>query len=324
MDIVKLIEKKAKEKKRKILLIEGEDDRVIEAASMAARDNICKPTLLGKRTVIERIADKKKIKLSGVDIWEFADFPESDKFAEQLYELRKHKGMTLGEAKKLLKNSNYFGALLLKLGKFDGAVGGCVFNTAEWMRPVFQIIGKKEGVSIVSAICIVPIKDKVFFFSDTDFNIRPNEEELAQIAINASDFVNSLGIKPKVALLSYSSKGSGEHESLGLIRNALKIAKDKRKELVIDGELQLDASINPESAKKKSPDSVLKGEANVLIFPDITVGNVLIHALNQWTDYQFFGSFPIGLQKSVMNGGRSFSAQRIYDVIKGCAMECNL
>lgn len=324
MDILKLIEKKAKAKSRKILLIEGEDDRLIEAASMAAKNKICKPTLLGNRKNIEKTAKEKNIDLNGVEILEYEAHPKLSEFAEKLYELRKHKGMTAPQAKELLKNPNYFGALMVKLGYYDGALGGCKYSTAEWMRPVFQIIGAKKSVPVVSAICFFIIKGKPYFFSDTDFNIVPDENQLAQIAINAADFVKGLGIEPKVSLLSYSTKGSGEHESLSLIRNALKLVKEKRKDIIIDGELQLDASINPDAARRKCPDSVLKGEANTLIFPNITVGNVLIHGLTQWTDYQFFGSFPIGLEKPVMNGGRSFNAKQIYDLITACAMECNL
>jgi phosphate acetyltransferase len=321
MEILKLIKSKAKEKKRKILLIEGEDERLIEAAYLAVRDKICSPILLGKKFEIESKAAKLKISLKDIEI---LNHEVSEKHVNKLVEIRKHKGITADEAKKLLENPNYYGALMLKLGIADGAVGGCKYSTAEWMRPVFQIIGTKKGVTTVSAICFFIIKDKVFFFSDTDFNIRPDKEQLAQIAINAADFVKALGIKPKVALLSYSTKGSGEHESLSLQRDALKIVNEKRKDILIDGELQLDASVNPASAKRKCPNSVIGGDANVLIFPEISVGNVLTHALFQWTDYKFYGSFPIGLAKPVMNGGRSFNAKQIYDLITACAMECNI
>jgi phosphate acetyltransferase len=324
MDILKLIKDRALEKSNKILLIEGEDERVIEAASMAVKEKVCRPTLLGDRGKIEKAAKEKGISLDGVEVLDYENHPEIDEYAERLAELRKHKGLTKEKAKELLKNPNYFGALMLKLGECDGAVGGCKFSTAEWMRPVFQIIGTKEGVKTVSAVCFFIVKDRVLFFSDTDFSIKPDTEQLAQIAINAADFVKGIGVGPKVALLSYSTKGSGEHPSLQPIRDALEIVKKKRSDILIDGELQLDAAINPEAAKKKCPDSVLKGEANVLVFPDITVGNVLTHGLMQLTDYKFYGSFPVGLAKPIMNGGRSFNAKEIFDAITACAMECNL
>jgi len=324
MDILKLIKTKAKKKIRKILLIEGEEDRVIKAASMAANARVCEPVLLGDKGSIIKSAAKLGVDLDGVDILEYKNHPRLDEFSKELYELRKHKGLTLEQAKELLQNPNYFGALMLKLGKVDGAVGGCKFSSADWMRPVFQVIGTKKDVPIVSAICFMLIKDKVFFFSDTDFIIKPDKEQLAQIAINANEFVKNIGITPKIALISYSTKGSGEHPSLSLIREALEIVKNKRSDIIIDGEVQVDASINKEAAKKKCPDSVLKGEANVFVFPDITVGNVLLHSLVQWTDFQFFGSFPVGLAKPVINGGRNFTPEQVYDAITACAMEVNM
>jgi phosphate acetyltransferase len=323
MDIIKLINKKAKEKKRKILLIEGEDERVIEAASLAVKNNICTPVLLGNKKNIIKTAREKRFDLKDISIEDNTE-QDFDGLALKLYDIRKNKGTTVQEAKKLLQNPNYLGALFVKLGEYDGAVGGCKFSTADWMRPVFQIIGPKKGVSTISAICFFVIKDNVYFFSDTDFNIMPDSNQLAEIAINANDFVRGLGIKPKIALLSHSTKGSGEHESLIPIRAALQIVKGKRKDIIIDGEIQLDAAVNPESAKRKCPNSILEGNANVLIFPNIAVGNVLTHALFQWTDYKFVGSFPLGLTKPVMNGGRSFNSRQIYDLIVACAMECNL
>lgn len=324
MDILTLIKNKAKEKKNKILLIEGEDNRIIKAASMAVKDKICQPVLLGDEELIKKIAAKDGVDLNGIEILEYKGHPKLNEFAQQLYKLRKHKGLTLEKAKELLQNPNYFGALMLKLGLYDGAVGGCKYSTAEWMRPVFQVIGTKKGVTTVSAICIAHIKDKVYFFSDTDFIIKPEKEQLAQIAVNAAKFVNGLGIIPKIAVLSYSTKGSGEHPSLQLIRDSILIVREKHKEIIIDGELQLDAAINPDAAKRKGADAILHGDANVLIFPDITVGNVLLHALMQWTDCKVFGSFPVGLSKPVANGGRSMTAEQICDIITACAMLANL
>ena len=306
MDILGIIKEKALLKKRKILLIEGDDERVIEAAKMAS---FCEPVLLTDKTI------------SGLKTRKLGITPEH---ISKLCKLREHKGLKEKEAQELLKDPNYFGALLLALGEYDGAVGGCKYSTAEWMRPVFQIVGPKKGVNTISAVCFIIIGEKAYFFSDTDFNIEPNSSELAEITINANDFVKAMGIKPKVSMLSYSTKGSGEHPVLEHIRDALAIVKKKRKDIIIDGEMQLDASINPDAAMRKAPNSVLKGDANVLIFPNITVGNVLIHGLVQWTNYRFFGSFPVGLAKPVINGGRSMNAAQIHDLILACAMEANL
>ena len=324
MDILNLIKEKAQQKTNKILLVEGEDGRVVKAASLAVEEGICDPVLLGNKDMIIKAAAKKGASLDSITIVDYLNHPKLDEYAEKLAEIRSHKGLTVEKAKELLKNPNYFGALMLKLGEVDGAVGGCKYSSADWMRPVFQIIGAKEKGKIISAICFFIIKDKTYFFADTDFNIKPDAKQLSQIALNAASFVKGLGIEPKVAFLSYSTKGSGEHESLTLIRDALEYTKLKDPNLIVDGEMQLDAAVNPDAAAKKCPDSVLKGDVNTMIFPDIAVGNVLIHGLSQWTDYRFFGSFPIGLAKSVMNGGRSFDAKQIYDIITGCAMQTNL
>lgn len=324
VDVVALMKKLATKKLRKILLIEGEDERILKGAVMAVEKNICEPVLLGNQKIILKLSAKLGLDPSGISIIEYKGHPKLDDYARELAEIRKKKKLSIEEAKKLLENPNYFGALLLRLGEVDGAVGGCKYSTADWMRPVFQVVGSKEGISIVSGICFMSFKDKTFFFADTDFIIKPNKEELAQIAINSNDFVKGLGIKPKVALLSHSTKGSGEHPSLEFIRDALRIVKKKRPDIVIDGEMQFDAAINPKAAKKKCPDSPIKGEANVLVFPDIAVGNVLIHALMEFTDSELYGSFPVGLSKPVINGGRNFSAKEIYDSILACAAEANM
>ncbi|MFH1848923.1 MAG: phosphate acyltransferase [archaeon] len=324
MDIQSLIKNKARSEVRQILLIEGEDERVVKAASLAAEERICEPVLLGRKELIVKAASKAGANLDGVGIEEYHNHAETEAMAEKLCELRKKKGLKIDQAKNMLKDPNYFGAMLVKLGKYDGAVGGCSYSTAAWMRPVFQIIGTKEGIGTVSAVCMMVIKDKLYFFSDTDFVIEPDSAQLADIAVNASDFAKALGVNAKVALLSYSTHGSGEHPCLEHIREAMQNINKRRPDIVIDGEIQLDAAVSVAAAEKKCSGSILKGDANVLVFPHITVGNVLIHAMNQWTDYELYGSFPQGLGKAIMNGGRSFDARQICDTIAGCAMQVNL
>jgi len=321
MDILKLMKDKAQEKVSKILLIEGDEDRVIKAAELAVKEKICQPVLLGKKEDIYKSASKCGAHLDGIAIQEFSP---TDEDVAELVKLREHKGMTAEIAKETLKDPNAYGALLLKQKKYDAALGGCKFSTAEWMRPVFQIVGKKEGVKTVSSVCFMVMKGRTIFYSDTDFIIKPDTETLAQIALNAAEFVKWVGVEPKLALLSYSTKGSGEHPSLQTIRDALEIVKKKNPDLIIDGEMQVDAAINPKAAEKKCPDSPLRGDANTLIFPDITVGNVLIHSLVQLTNYEFYGSFPVGLARPVVNGGRSMNPTEIYRLILGAAMEANM
>ena len=321
MDVEQKIVKIAKKRSVRILLVEGEDERVLSAAAISVREGTAAPVLLGNKQRIISMAARRNINLNGMDIIEHIVLDDD---IDSLALLRKEKGVTREKAAELLKDPNYFAALKLKRGKADGALGGCLYSTAQWMRPVFQVIGKADGVSIISAICFVKLEDRTLFFSDTDFVIQPTYQELAQIALNAADFVEKLGIIPKIGLLSYSTHGSGEHPSLDKIRSALDLVRKTRKDLVIDGEIQFDAATNPKSAQRKCPDSPLNGEANILIFPDITVGNVLIHALTQLTGFKMYGSFPVGLAKPVINGGRSWNDRQVADAITACAAEVNL
>ncbi len=324
MAIMDLIKEKAKKKINKIAMIEGEDERVIEAANIALKEKIAKPVLIGEESKIKQVAKKHKLSLDGIEIIDYKNYKDIDKLAEKLYDLRKHKGLTLEEAKEWLKNPNYFGALITKIGLVDGVVGGCKFSTAEYMKPVFQVIGKRKGVLLVSGVFMMEHKGRIIILSDGDFNIVPNAEELAQIAINAADFAKGFGFKPKVAMLSHSTKGSGEHPILEKIRKAIDIVKEKRSDIIIDGELQFDAAYNADAAKRKCPDSPIKGDANVMIFPDIMSANIFAHSLLQLTDMPFIGTFAVGLDKIAVNGGRGNNAEQINNCIMYCAMQINM
>ncbi|MBS3135714.1 hypothetical protein J4401_02025 [Candidatus Woesearchaeota archaeon] len=321
MNIMSLMREIALRKKRRILLVEGEDDRLIKAAAISASAGLSVPVLLGNKKNILKKAGKFGIVLDGADIMEHIP---TEKDVEELVSIRKHKGMTAVKAREMLNDPNAYAALQLRRGIVDGAIGGFKFSTAEWMRPVLQIIGTDKNTTLVTAVCFLVVGERVLFFSDTDFVIKPGHKELAQIAVNAARFVNSLGIVPKVALLSYSTHGSGDNPVLKDIHEALELVRASCPSLVIDGEIQFDAAYSPESAERKCPGSPLKGEANVFIFPEITVGNVLIHALTQLTNFEFFGTFPVGLAKPVINGGRSSGVDKIVNAITACAMQANI
>ncbi|HIH43241.1 TPA: phosphate acetyltransferase [Candidatus Woesearchaeota archaeon] len=325
VDIVNLIKERARKHLKKVLLVEGEDDRIIEAASKAVAEKLAKPILLGDERIIKNIAKDKQISLVGIEILDYKKLDDlNSRYAKQLHELRKAKGMELEEAQHLIQNPNYFGTLYVRLGKADAVVGGCKFTTAEFMKPAFQVIGKRKDVVCASGVSAIVMADSVIFLSDTDFSIKPSVEELAQIAMNAAECAQSLGFIPKVALLSHSTKGSGEHPSLLPIREALAIVKKKRPELIIDGEMQADAAISPNSARRKCPGSVIQGDANVLIFPDIFSANISCHLLHQLAKIEIFGSFAWGMDKPVTNGGRGYNADEILNVIATAAFQANL
>ncbi|MBI2136095.1 phosphate acetyltransferase [Candidatus Woesearchaeota archaeon] len=325
VDLVNLIKERARKHLKRVLLVEGEDDRIIEAASKAVAQKLAKPILLGDERIIKNIAKDKQISLDGIEILDYKKFDDlNSKYAKQLYELRKAKGLGLEEAQRLMQNPNYFGTLYVRLGKADAVVGGCKFTTAEFMKPAFQVIGKRKDVVCASGVSAIVMGDRVIFLSDTDFSIKPSVEELAQIAMNAAECAQSLGFTPKVALLSHSTKGSGEHPCLQPIREALAIVKKKRPELIIDGEMQADAAISLNSAKRKCPGSVIQGDANVLIFPDIFSANISCHLLHQLAKIEIFGSFAWGMDKPVTNGGRGYNADEILNVIATAAFQANL
>jgi len=324
VDIIKLMKEKAKKKLNKIALVEGEDERVIEAASIAVKEKTAKPVLIGDEKKIKETAKKHNLSLEGIEIMDYKNHKDRDTLANQLYELRKSKGLTLEEAKKWLQNPNYFGAQVAKLGMVDGVVGGCKYSTAEFMKPVFQVIGKRKDASLVSGAFFIVVKDRVLFMADSDFIIVPNEEELAQIAMNTAAFAKNFGFTPKVAMLSYSTKGSGEHPSLERIRKAVEVVKEKQPGLIIDGELQFDAAFNPGAARRKCPDSAIQGDANVLIFPDISAANIFVHSLLQLSNIPIYGTFACGLDKVAVNGGRGYNGRQIADLIVNCAMQINM
>ena len=325
VDIITLIKERARKHLKRVLLVEGEDERLIEAASKAVAQKLAKPVLLGNEKIIKNIAKDKKISLEGIEILDYQKLDDlNSKYAKQLYELRKAKGLELEEAQRLIQNPNYFGALYVRLGKADAAVGGCKYTTAEFMKPCFQVIGKRKDVACASGVSAIIKDDKVILLSDTDFNIKPSVEELAQIAINAAECAAALGFTPRVALLSHSTKGSGEHPSLQPIRDAVALVKKKKPELIVDGELQADAAINPEAAKRKCPNGIIQGDANVLIFPDIFSANIVCHLLHQLAHIEIFGSFAWGMDKPVTNGGRGYNADEILNVIATAAFQANL
>jgi phosphate acetyltransferase len=311
IDIIKVAKEKAKKKLRTIILTD-DHETAVDGAKLAEKEKLAK--------VI--IVSEKKIK--GVQTINPKTYTDSDKLAEELYESRKHKGMSLEEAKKLAKDQVYFGLLMLKTGKVDGEIGGTMHNSAEHMGPAFRVIGKRKDVLTVSGIFTIYVKDRMWICSDTDFNIYPNAEELAQIAINAANFAKSFGIKPKVAMLSHSTKGSSKDDYIDKILEAIKIVKKKMPSLIIDGEFQLDTAINPRVAKIKAPSSPIKGDANILIFPDIPSANIAIKFVDEVVETKTIGSVAWGMKKPIVNGGKGFNARQIADIIALCAMQYGL
>ncbi len=322
MNFLKTIEKKAKQKPVKVVICEGWDERCIEATGIILKEKLANIVLLGDPETIKRAAKALKADISGAEIVDYKHSGLKKEFIEKLVEVRKHKGMTKEEAHKLIEDENYFACLYALCGYADAVAGSKICPTAALMRPTLQIL--REPGKLVSEVSIVSMKDKTYFMSDLSLNIQPTTEDLVSITMNAIDVVRIFEIEPKVALLSFSTKGSGGNTpQTELIREAVAIVKKNDKKVIIDGELQGDAAVNPYAAKRKCPDSPLKGEANTLIFPDLTSSNITCQLLWQFADLQFETTILKGLQKPVAILGRSTPTSAVRNMVAGLAMQVN-
>lgn len=299
--VVQAIKKKAAEKNKKIVLCEGEDSRVVEAAADCVSEGIARIVLLGNA---EEIAAKNSdVDLTGVEIVEPASSPKLGEYAHLLYELRKAKGMTEEQALELAKDNTFFGALMLKNGDVDGLVSGACHSTANTLRPGLQIIKTAPGVKAVSSFNLMVgnnqyCEDGLLVFADCGLNPTYTAEGLAECAIATAKSAKEIaGVEPRVAMLSFSTMGSAKHDNVTFVQEATRIAKEQAPELKLDGELQFDAAIVPEVAQLKAPMSEIAGHANVLIFPDLQSGNIGYKIAERLGGFQAIGPICQGFAK---------------------------
>lgn len=307
--ITEYIERTAKSNPKKIVYPESEDERILKAAEIVSKKKSAEVILLGNTEEINQRAKALKLKLEKVSIIDFEKSEKAADYAKKLYELRKHKGMTPAEANELMKNSRYFGTMMVYFGDADGLVSGASHSTADTLKPALQIIKTKEDTKYASSFFIMVKEEQVFFFADCAFIQNPNVEELTSIAIQTAESVKKFGYEPRIAMLSFSTKGSAEGPILEKVRKATAEVKKQRTDLVIDGELQLDAAIIPEVAKKKCPDSPIQGNANVLVFPDLNAGNIGYKLVERFGHTHAIGPIVQGLKRP------------INDLSRGCSVE---
>ncbi|MCR5415313.1 MAG: phosphate acetyltransferase [Pseudobutyrivibrio sp.] len=304
---------------KKIVFTEGTDPRIIEASSRLLGSDFLQPILIGKEAEVKAAAEEAGFNIRGAVIIDPENYDRFDEMCELFCELRKSKGVTMEQAKATCSSANYFGTMLVKMGVADALLGGATYSTADTVRPALQVIKTKPGNSIVSS-CFIMVRNsatgdrEVLAMGDCAINIKPNADELAEIAGETAECAKIFGIDPKIAMLSYSTLGSGKGEDVDKMREATAKAKEKYPSLDIEGELQFDAAVSPRVAKTKCPDSTVAGHANTFIFPDINAGNIGYKIAQRLGGFEAYGPILLGLNAPINDLSRGCNAQEVYSM----------
>lgn len=304
---------------KKIVFTEGEDPRILEASSRLLASNFLSPILVGNEEKVLAAAEKSGYNIRGAEIIDPENFDRIDEMVALFCELRKSKGVSEGQARKVLKGANYFGTMLVKMGIADALLGGATYSTADTVRPALQLIKTKPGNKIVSS-CFILVRpsatgeNEVLAMGDCAINIKPTEDDLVEICGETAECAKIFGIDPKVAFLSYSTLGSGKGEDVDKMRNAATKAKSAYPGLPIEGELQFDAAVAPRVARTKCPNSEVAGHANTFIFPDINAGNIGYKIAQRLGNFEAYGPILLGLNAPINDLSRGCNAIEVYSM----------
>ena len=285
-----------KKNPKKIVFTEGNDPRILEAASRLLASNFLHPILVGNPDEIAKVAEESGFNIRGAEIIDPMKYDRFDEMVEMFCELRKSKGVTPEQARGILSQANYFGTMLVKMGVADSLLGGATYSTADTVRPAAT--GENE----------------VLAMADCAINIHPTEDELVEIAGETAECAKIFGIDPKVAFLSYSTLGSGKGEDVDKMRNAAAKAKEKYPELPIEGEIQFDAAVSPRVARTKCKDSQVAGHANTFVFPDINAGNIGYKIAQRLGNFEAYGPILLGLNAPINDLSRGCNASEVYSM----------
>lgn len=328
MSFIDEIKNRAKNDVKTIALPEASDIRTIEAASMALKEGVANIILIGDEHEINKLANDNNLDISKAQIINPQTSDRYNDYVEKFYELRKEKGMTIEKAKELMLDAVYYGMMMVKMEEADGLVSGAIHSTSDTLRPALQILKTAPGTKLVSAFFVMVVPDceygenGTFVFGDSGLNENPTADQLSEIALSSAKSFEALtGKQAKVAMLSYSTMGSAHSELTEKVIEATKLAKEKAPEVLLDGELQLDAAIIPEVAKSKAPNSPVAGHANTLIFPDLNAGNIGYKLVQRLAKAEAYGPLCQGIAKPVNDLSRGCSSKDILGVIAITAVQ---
>ena len=328
MSFIEQIKQRAKQEIKTIVLPEATDTRILEAAQIIKEEGYAKVILIGNEEEVRKLANEKNVDLGETEIIDPSESKETERYAKELYELRKAKGMTEEQANQLVLEPVYYGMMMVKLDEADGLVSGAAHSTSDTLRPALQILKTAPGTKLVSAFFVMVVPNceygekGTFVFADSGLNENPDSEALSEIAISSSKSFKQLVQKePKVAMLSYSTYGSAKSELTQKVIEATKKVKEKEQKLKVDGELQLDAAIIPEIAEMKAPGSPLKGQANVLVFPNLDCGNIGYKLVQRLGKAEAYGPLCQGIAKPVNDLSRGCNSKDVAGVVAITAVQ---
>jgi len=307
-----------KKSPKRIVFTEGTDARILEASARLLAGTWLAPILIGNEAEVKAAAEEVGFNIRGAEIIDPATYPDMDKMVEEMVALRRGK-MTADECRAALMKGNYFGTMLVKMGVADALLGGATYSTADTVRPALQLVKTKPGNKIVSS-CFILVRasatgdNDVLAMGDCAINIKPEEDELVEIAVETAKCAKIFGIAPKVAFLSYSTKGSGKGEDVDKMRNACEKAKALMPDIPVDGEMQFDAAVSPTVGQLKFPGSPVAGYANTFIFPDINAGNIGYKIAQRLGGFEAYGPILLGLNAPINDLSRGCNAQEVYSM----------
>ncbi|MCL6587486.1 MAG: phosphate acetyltransferase [Anoxybacillus sp.] len=310
-DLFSILKQKVAGKKVTLVFPEGLDERILTAVSRLANEQVLHPIVIGNKEEVKQKATEIGVEISNVEIIDPKQYEAMDELVAAFVERRKGK-VSDEEARNILLDENYFGTMLVYTNKAHGLVSGAAHSTADTVRPALQIIKTKPGIRKTSGVFIMVRGDEKYVFADCAINIAPDSQDLAEIAVESANTAKMFDITPRVAMLSFSTKGSAKSQETEKVIEAVHLAKEMAPDLVIDGEFQFDAAFVPSVAKKKAPDSVIQGDANVFIFPSLEAGNIGYKIAQRLGNFEAVGPILQGLNRPVNDLSRGCNAEDVY------------